>query len=407
VFSETGVRFLKIYIIGVGMGNGELFTYAAKKIIDGSDVIIGSERIIKSIDNNKEIFSSYKPTEISEYIKGKNFNKAAILLSGDIGFYSGAKSLIKVLSGYDVELIPGISSVVYFCSKLKIPWEDIKLLSLHGKTTNIIGYIKKYKRVFTLLSGNDDIKMLCEKLCFYNMGYVVLNIGQRLSYHDEKIITSGAEDIKNFDFDDLSVVLAENPNACGGFSDCIDDNEFIKGDVPMTKGEIRTLSVAKLGLAHDSVLYDIGAGTGSVSIEAALKVIDGKVYAIEKNENAIKLIEANKRKFAADNITVVKGCAPLAFKNLLSPTHIFIGGSSGKMKEIIESTLKINPDVKIVINAISLDTISEIMNIIKEKNFEYDIVCINVSKNRNVGGYELMMGQNPVYIFKLRQFHSK
>lgn len=141
-------------------------------------------------------------------------------------------------------------------------------------------------------------------------------------------------------FDDLSVILAENPNAYDVFSDYIDDEEFIRDNVPMTKSEVRTLSVAKLELSPDSVLYDIGAGTGSVSVSAALKIIDGEVYAIEKNENAVKLIEKNKRKFAADNIIVVKGNAPAAFENLPRPTHIFIGGSSGNIREIIEEAVK-------------------------------------------------------------------
>ena len=392
--------FLKVYIIGIGVGNNEFFTYAAKKAIKSSDVIIGSRRVTENIDESKEIFNSYKPLEIYEYIKTKSFKNAAVLLSGDVGFYSGAKCLVNLLEEYEIELIPGISSAVFFCARLKMPWEDIKLLSAHGKKANIIGYIRKYKRVFALLSGKDDIKNLCAKLCFYNMGYVILNIGQRLSYSDEKIITAKAEDIKNFDFDDLSVILAENPNAYDVFSDYIDDEEFIRDNVPMTKSEVRTLSVAKLELSPDSVLYDIGAGPGSVSVSAALKIIDGEVYAIEKNENAVKLIEKNKRKFAADNIIVVKGNAPAAFENLPRPTHIFIGGSSGNIREIIEEAVKKNSGVKIVINAVSLNTVAEIINVLREKDFKYEIVCVNVSKNKSISGHELMAGQNPIYIFR-------
>ncbi len=392
--------FLKVYIIGAGVGNDELFTYAAKKAIEASDIIIGSKRITENVSENKEIFNSYKPLEIYEYIKTKRFKNVAVLLSGDVGFYSGAKGLVNLLKEYEIELIPGISSAVYFCARLKMPWEDIKLLSAHGKKANIIGYIRKYKKVFVLLSGKDDIKNLCDKLCFYNMGYVVLNIGQRLSYNDEKIITAKAEDIKNFDFDDLSVILAENQKPYDIFADYIADEEFIRDGVPMTKSEVRTLSVAKLELSSDSVLYDIGAGTGSVSVAAALKIIDGEVYAIEKNENAIKLIEKNKRKFAADNIVVVKGDAPSAFEDLPKPTHIFIGGSSGNIQKIIEAALKKNSRVKIVINAVSLNTVAEIINILKEKNFKYEIVCINISKNKSICGHELMTGQNPIYIFK-------
>ena len=137
-----------------------------------------------------------------------------------------------------------------------------------------------------------------------------------------------------------------------------------------------------------------------MSVYAALKIIDGEVYAIEKNENAVKLIEKNKRKFAADNIIVVKGNAPAAFENLPRPTHIFIGGSSGNIREIIEEAVKKNSGVKIVINAVSLNTVAEIINVLREKDFKYEIVCVNVSKNKSISGHELMAGQNPIYIFR-------
>ena len=121
----------------------------------------------------------------------------------------------------------------------------------------------------------------------------------------------------------------------------------------MTKEEIRSLSIVKLGLKEDSVLYDIGAGTGSISVEAALNMPRGKVFAIERKEEAVNLIKRNKEKFKVDNLHVVKGLAPEALMNLDIPTHAFIGGSAGNLKEIIDILLYKNPKIKIVINAIT------------------------------------------------------
>lgn len=170
----------------------------------------------------------------------------------------------------------------------------------------------------------------------------------------------------------------------------------------MTKCEVRTISIAKLGLVKNSVIYDIGAGTGSVSVQMALNVPDGKVYAVEKKEEALSLIEANKRKFAADNLEIVKGTAPEVLGDLPGPTHAFIGGSSGNMKEILDWLFAANPQVKIVLNAISLETVSEVLEYCKGREERIqDIIQISVSKTKKVGKHHLLMGQNPITIMVL------
>ncbi len=391
---------MKVYLVGTGTGSADCLTERARAVIDNADIVIGAKRMTEGIEN-KIIFNSYNSDEIAGYLSNKKVGSAAVLLSGDVGFYSGAKKLLDTLNGYEVELIPGISSLVYFCARLKMPWEDIRLLSMHGKSCNAINYIKKYKRVFLLLSGSESIRELCKKLCYYNMGNVRLYIGQRLSYPDESITCAKAEDIKDFSFDSLSVVLAENPHPMDLSHSSIPDDEFIRGEVPMTKSEIRCISLAKLGLSENSVLYDIGAGTGSVSVEAALKLTDGKVYAIERNEKALGLIEENKRKFAADNIEIIEGKAPAVLDTLPAPTHVFIGGSGGNMLEIIESCFNKNPTVKIVINAVSLNTLCEVNNIIEQKDFNAEVICVNTARDRMLGSYRLMTGLNPVYVITI------
>lgn len=382
------------------MGDIDTLTLKAKKIIDKSDIIIGAERMIESFKNKKEVFKAYKVEEIKEYLKDKNAETVSILLSGDVGFYSGAKKLLEELKEYDIEVIAGISSVVYFASRLKISWQDIYLTSLHGIENNIIQYVKRNKRVFTLLDNGQSVEKLRDKLLYYGLGGVKLYIGERLSYSDERIIVSKANELKNFDFNSLCVAIIENENAEDNSLYGIDDDEFIRGKVPMTKAEIRWVSINKLKLSKSSVVYDVGAGTGSVSIECALKAVDGKVYAIEKKEEAVKLIEENKRKFLADNLEIIEGEASERLISLPKPTHAFIGGSGGNLKEIINTILEKNKNTKIVINAISLNTVAEVMEILKD--FESsDIVQLNVSKNKTVGSYELMTGQNPIYIITL------
>lgn len=176
------------------------------------------------------------------------------------------------------------------------------------------------------------------------------------------------------------------------------DEWFIRGKVPMTKSEVRAVSISKLELTKDAVLYDIGAGTGSVGIEAALSIPDGQVYAVEQKQEAIELILQNREKFRAENLTVIEGTAPDAMEELPMPTHAFIGGSSGQMEPIVDLLLWKNPDVRLVFTAIALETAGEILNILKQRKLEHEVVSVHVSKAVQAGNYHMMMGQNPIYV---------
>lgn len=176
------------------------------------------------------------------------------------------------------------------------------------------------------------------------------------------------------------------------------DEWFIRGKVPMTKSEVRAVSISKLELTKDAVLYDIGAGTGSVGIEAALSIPNGQVYAIEQKPEAIELILQNREKFQAENLIVIKGTAPEAMEGLPMPTHAFIGGSSGQMKPIVEQLLQRNPGIRLVFNAIALETVGEILNILKQWKLEHEVVSVQVSKAVQAGNYHMMQGQNPIYV---------
>ncbi|WP_041708626.1 precorrin-6Y C5,15-methyltransferase (decarboxylating) subunit CbiT [Lacrimispora saccharolytica] len=176
------------------------------------------------------------------------------------------------------------------------------------------------------------------------------------------------------------------------------DELFIRGEVPMTKSEVRAVSLSKLELDQDSVLYDIGAGTGSVSIEASRYLAGGRVYAIEKKSEAIALMRANKEKFAAECMEIVEGEAPEALSSLEAPSHVFIGGTSGSMDKVLSLVLKKNPEARIVINTIALESLAEVVSWLKGHSVTAEIVQVQISKGRKAGDYHLMMGQNPVYV---------
>jgi precorrin-6Y C5,15-methyltransferase (decarboxylating) len=391
----------EISLVGIGMGNSMSRTGEANLAFAKAQLIIGARRMVDSIiQSGQDAYHAYDAKEIAAYIKEHpQYTRIAIALSGDVGFYSGAKKLLKELDG-EVTVIPGISSLPYFCAKLKTSWDDVKVASIHGKQDQVIGMIQKYEKVFVLAGTKDGAGNICSKLVSYGLGHVQVAIGEQLSYKGEKISKGTAKEFQGIETDALSVLLFENPMAKNAVvTHGIPDEAFLRDKVPMTKEEIRSISLSKLHLTKDAVVYDVGAGTGSVSIEMAACLENGMVYAIEKNPTAVGLLEQNKRKFAADNLVLIEGLAPEGLVDLPAPTHAFIGGSSGNLKEILSVLFEKNPKVRVVLNAITLETIQEAMECLKIFDVEdVDIAAVSVAKSKTLGRYHMMMGQNPVYV---------
>lgn len=404
IVSEERVmrRIPSVAIIGIGMGGGTLTEDAVKRI-SSADVLIGAERMIASVDSyGKVTHCEYRSKEVLEFLESHpEYERPAVLVSGDVGFYSGAKKLIESIDTerYRLEIICGISSMVYLSSRVGIPWQDVYPISAHGKEANIVGMVRTHRGLFTLLTGSNGAKRLCEELIRFGMDDVRVIVGQDLGSDRERIFCGRPTELRNTQFSELcaAMVINDDPDDINPIG--MVDDEFTRGPAPMTKSEVRSLSVIKLKLRRDSVIYDIGAGTGSVSVEMARVADEGRVYAIEKESRATDLIEVNKRKFATPNVYVISGMAPDAFAGLPVPTHAFIGGSSGNMRSIVSKLLELNPDVRIVMTAVTLETIGEIVGVISEFGFSHsEIVSLSLSKARELGDYHLMTAQNPVYI---------
>lgn len=390
-----------VTLLGIGMGSEETLTVQGKQALERADLLIGAKRIVDAVRSKwHEAVYEYRSETIAQYIEDHpEYENIVIVLSGDVGFYSGAKKLLDLL-GEGTEVICGISSVAYFMSKIGLSWDDAKLASAHGRDCSLISLIRHHKKVFSIMGTTNGIASLAQKLVYYNMGEVLLHVGENLSYKDEKIFAAKASELAAYEGTALSVVCAWNPDAVSMcMTHGIEDACFIRGKAPMTKSEVRTVSLAKLKLTENSVCYDIGAGTGSVAVEMALRAHQGVVYAIEKKDDAAELIEENRRKFAADNLILIKGTAPAVMCGLPSPTHAFLGGSSGNLREILMLLVRKNKDVRIVINCIALETVTETLQAIRDFAFEEtEIVQLGVSRAKELGRYHMMMGENPIYV---------
>ncbi len=398
-FINSAMSKKQISIIGIGLGNPDTMTIEAYKAIQSSEFIIGAKRMIDSVDiENKAVCYEYQAEKIKEEIDKSRYNKIAVLYSGDVCIHSGAISLSNILNDkYDVKIIQGISSVTYLASKLGISWANSKVVSLHGKDDDICKIIRENKSVFVLTSGN--ISEICQRLLDDGLNDIHICIGERLSYDDERIAVGYPKDFLDTEFDTISIMYIENISAGIVIDIGIDDDKFIRGSVPMTKSEVRTLVLTELGLKPDSVVYDIGAGTGSVSIECARIASRGKVYSIESNENAVDLISRNVEKFGVNNIDIIHGYAADIIGNLPVADSAFIGGSKGQLDDIVR--LLVEKNVKtIVMTAIAIESANKMLELAKLYGFEYSIKQIMVSRGKKVADITLMMAENPIYIIK-------
>ena len=407
---------MNLSLIGIGSGDEGDLTGRAKNAIKESDYIFGAKRILdiaekerankKAIYLPKDVLDELKHIQDEEY---KDSVNVSVLFSGDASFFSGTQKLYTLLDEEirngnlraKLEVIPGISSVSLLASRLGVSYSDCNLYSMHGrKINNLLGKIKREKKMFLLMSGYEDVNEIGKICVGANLSDIKITLGINLSYEDEEVIALNPNECIDFKKEGLIVCLIENENPSERrVSPGMSDDEFIRDKVPMTKEEIREVSICKLALKEKSVLWDIGSGTGSISIEAALLSDDIKVIAIERNEEAVALTEKNKIKFNLDNIEIQNLEAPDGFVDLERPTHAFIGGSKGRMKEILMKLYEINPSMRVVINAVTLETISEINRISEYAKIDnFEILTLQVSKSTKAGEYNLMKADNPVWI---------
>lgn len=405
----------QIYLIGIGMGNPDTLTVRAQRIIGQSDCLIGAKRMLESVENDRAVrISSIKNEEIvSAILQQPQDSIISVLLSGDVGFYSAAKKLCgcirQSVADAKLELICGISSLQYFCAKIETSWDDLKVISVHGRENNVPAAVQKFGKVFVLTGSNQTAGDVCKALCRYGLSDALVWVGEELSYPQEKISHGTAEELSGQIFSSLAVMVIEGKKVPQTDYPAIGlaDEMFLRNTegktVPMTKQEIRAVALSRLQITEDACVYDVGAGTGSVSIEVALTARGGRVYAIEKNPQAVEQLHKNRELFGAQNMQIVLGSAPQALLPLPAPDFVFVGGSSGNLSDILQLCFSKNPKVRVVVTAVTLETVGEMLCCAKElgqtfPNLCFEVTQVSCARSRQAGNYHLMNGMNPVWI---------
>ncbi|MCR4738800.1 MAG: precorrin-6A reductase [Lachnospiraceae bacterium] len=405
---DAGDAGILIYLIGMGMGDPDCMTLEAARALKDCDAVFGAKRLVRNISHNT-VYDMYKASDIIPVLEKGDIYKAAIVFSGDTGFYSGAKGMIRALKEWKkdirIRVIPGISSIAFLASRLGESYEDACLVSLHGKNMEkdlimLADKVRYHDRAFVLLSDAGDVKEIAGKLI--DLGIEGnMTIGLNLSSDDELIEEMTLTEALEYDGGGIATLFIRNHKPeKRPLINVKKDSEFIRDKIPMTKECIRHESIIRLGLKEGDVFYDIGGGTGSVAIEAASLHQSLQVFTIEKNPEAVRLINENIKKADLCNVTVIEGDAETVLTDMDKPDCVFIGGSGGKLREIISILHSKGNGIRYVINAVTFETTEEVRSLIRDCAPEdEECVMISVSDVKQAGSYHMMRAQDPVWIF--------
>ena len=392
---------MQVILASIGGGTGSTMTAECTAALQGAGCILGAQRLLENLPEGctPNRVTAIKPSELLEAIL-KQSEDCVVLYSGDAGFYSGARSLLPLLKERDIpaRVLPGISSVQLLSARLGRPWQDWKLVSAHGTDCSVTAAVTQGRPVFFLTGGALGPAGICRRLVSAGLGELPVTVGERLSYPEERIVTGTAAQLAGQEFVPLSVLLAEaaphGERRCPGFP----DEAFLRGAVPMTKQEVRAAVLAKLAVRSGDILWDVGAGTGSVSVELALAAWEGETFAVECSPEACGLIRANREKFSAWNLHLTEGRAPEALSELPAPDGVFIGGTKGEMETVVDTVLDKNRNARICISAIALETLSAAVAALTKHGLEAKVTQLAVSRTKAAGSLHLLMANNPVFL---------
>lgn len=393
---------MKITLVGMGSGTPSSLTVQGLNALREAELIIGARRLLESLPDGctGNRAPLYKIEKICALLRTTEAAHVAVAYSGDTGFYSGASALCRALdaAGLSYMVCPGLSSVQLLAAALGRPWQDWKLVSAHGCACTPALVCSADTPTFFLTGGSETPATLCEKLMQSSCGNVQATVGENLGTAAQRLVRGTAQELARQEFAALSVLLVEPCPDLQRRVPGLPDEAFIRGKTPMTKQEVRAAALAKLAVRPTDTIWDVGAGTGSVSVELALAAPAGRVCAVECDAEACDLIRQNRAKFAVQNLHLTEGLAPAALAGWPTPDAVFIGGSKGSLRAVVDAALAANPDARLCISAIALETLQEAVAALTAHGLTAQVTQIAVSRSRAAGSLHLLMANNPVFL---------
>ncbi len=397
----------RIYLVGAGITGWEGFTSKALEIIGKADVMIGHQRhldIFPDFSGAKRVLGDL--SELMDFLKSTD-QRAVVLASGDPNFFGVSRFLLRNLPKERIEIFPNVTSMQYAFAHIKEQWDDSIFVSVHGRGMHsaIDKIIASEKACVLTDMINTPAAIAAELIERGAEGYEAW-LCEDLGMPTEKFTKTSVRGLLELSASELNILIlirTYEPNLVHYPLIGIADDEFLTSKKLITKQEVRAVTLAKLQLQDDLVLWDIGAGSCSVSIEASNLMPNGRIFAVERNQQCIGFINENLKKFCARNIKLIEAFAPDGLDVLPDPDRVFIGGAGGKLDEIIDMvSLRLKPEGVVVINAVTLDTLTRAVEFLEDHGFTVEATCVNIAKTRNLTEYKMFEAQNPVYVISAR-----
>ena len=394
-----------IHVIGAGIDGQEAFGTQALERIREADLLCGSERLLalfpdfvgESMSIDKNLGSLVDTLQ-------RHQGRTVVLASGDPLFFGIGRYLLRNLPDTLLEFLPNVTSVQYAFAKIREPWDNAVFISVHGRgLTQAIDRIVANDKSAIL---TDEIntpaaiaKAMIDRGCTGYRAYLCEDLGTKT----ERIRITNISDLAEIKAAPLNVLILirefDQEERAYVPTLGIPDDEFLTVKKLITKEEIRVVTLAKLNLRHDMCLWDVGAGSGSISIEADHLLPNGRIFAVERNEECRQFIKQNLQKFNTRNVQLVEGVAPQCLEELPDPDRVFIGGSGGHLWEILRIVdQRLAAGGRIVLNAITLDTLTSASEFFSNAGYEVEVVTVNIARTRPLTSYKMFEAYNPVYI---------
>lgn len=395
-----------IHVIGAGMAGQEGFTAQALGLISQSTLLFGNTRLLDLFPDycgEKVVITDQSLAQMVDKIRQSD-GRIVILSSGDPLFFGIGRYLLRNLPDTLIEFLPNVTSVQYAFSKIREPWDDAVFLSVQGRDLkDVVDRIIANDKAAILTDDIGTPERIARELLIRRCAGYRVYVCENLGSSQEKIQVTTIRGLQKLAVAPLNVLILirefEDKEQQSLPSFGIPDEAFVSIKKTMTREEVRVVTLAKLRLRPDMCLWDIGAGSGSVSIEADHLLPFGRVFAIERNEESLGFIRENLQRFKARNVTVVAGGAPDCLDDLPDPDRVFIGGSGGHLWEILDRVdQRLASGGLVVLNAITLDTLTAANEYFANAGYTAEVVVLNIARTRPETNYKMFEAYDPVYI---------